>query len=84
MGRLEKEDGIQGVWDRIESGAVFNVAGHSYGRLDRLSVEELRSLKSYVGGIARDADRLLDGIDLMEYEIAVAEIEKTRSKYALE
>ncbi len=83
MEEFEREGGIKGVWQQIEDGVGFNVAGHSYGRLDRLSTEELTNLKGYVGAIAQDADRILEGISLMEYEISAAEIEASRSKYAL-
>ena len=80
----ERREGIQGVWDQFEAGVGFVVAGHNYGRLDRLSEEELRKLKTYVGAIANDADRLLQGIGLAECELDVEDTEVAISDYALE
>lgn len=80
----DRKEGLQGVWDQFVAGSGFVVAGHNYGRLDRMSREELEDLEKKAGAIAYDTARLLDGIFLAMEELDIAAIEGTRSKYLLQ
>ncbi len=59
---------LRSVRKQVDAGCGFWVGDHDYGRVDRMSDEELRSVARNVVGLVGQASRLLDAISLEAFE----------------
>lgn len=59
-----------------EAGAGFVVGGHNYGRLDRLTGDEISSLGGHVERLHAEAERLKIGLEIARVE----QLEKDREE----
>lgn len=58
---------LREVREQVASGVGFVVAGHNYGRVDRMDEDELTTVARSAGKLLEEAARLLDAIDYETY-----------------
>lgn len=63
MRDFERTD-LRSVQKQIEQGVGFVVGDHNYGRVDRMTDEELRIVAETAGRLVWQANRLLDAVGL--------------------
>jgi hypothetical protein len=83
MEDFERTD-LSSVKGQIEEGVGFVVGGHNYGRVDRMTDEELDTVARSVARIAEQAARLLDAIGLVDECRYGQESAKRVGRYAIE
>lgn len=67
--------------DIFDAGAGFVVAGHNYGRLDRLSVGEIGSITENVARMAEELAKLQEGLRIAKERRLEAMTLEMKSKY---
>lgn len=75
---VRRELSAQEIFD---AGAGFVVAGHNFGRLDRLSTEEIGLLATNVASMAEELEQLQEGLRIARDSRFKAIALETKSKY---
>jgi hypothetical protein len=63
MKDFERTD-LRAVQQQIDDGCGFRVGDHNYGRVDRMSEDELWKMFGHVTALANQASALLDAMEI--------------------
>ena len=73
---MEDDKGFLSAEELYEAGAGFVVGDHNYGRLDRLTEDEIRILGWHAERLASEAKRFQEGLELAKAQ----QLEKDRAE----
>ncbi|HRV75791.1 MAG: hypothetical protein H6799_01705 [Candidatus Nomurabacteria bacterium] len=78
---MEEDKDFLSAEELYEAGAGFVVGGHNYGRLDRLTEDDIRILGRHVERLDAEAERLKRGLEIARVEQLEKDREEIRERY---
>jgi hypothetical protein len=78
---MEDGKGFLSAEELYVAGAGFVVAGHNYGRLDRLTEDEISILGGHAERLSAEAERLKRGLEIARVEQLEKAREEIRQRY---